>query len=122
MPDFFDFHLLMTSLEDIKIQKNDEYWKVGCLGITQPCSKECETAFIACVESLDVSSDLAFEDCIEMPGFTTLVGCTEDCAPTYKMLEASETPTTSEFRKFGAGEETAGQRPNASLCIIPEIF
>jgi len=31
--------------------KNKEYWQVGCMGITAPCSDACEAAFLDCVAS-----------------------------------------------------------------------
>ena len=80
----------------------------------------CETAFLACVESKDVSTARkrveAFADCIELPMFTTLDDCTENCASTYNMLAASETPTTK-LGNFGTGNDSASARPSTSLCI-----
>ena len=123
--------------------KNYNYWQVGCLGITEgikssnikgklfqvitfhscnfilACTAACETSFVACVESKDISTAKkrteAFADCIEVDKFITLNGCTEDCAPTYGMLAASETPTTK-LGGFGAGADTASARPSGSLC------
>ena len=31
--------------------KNSEFWQVGCLGITEPCSQQCETAFLDCMNT-----------------------------------------------------------------------
>merc|ERR1712037_247902 len=88
--------------------KNYNYWQVGCLGITEACTTACETSFVACVESKDISTAKkrteAFADCIEV------------CAPTYGMLAASETPTTK-LGGFGAGAGTASTRPSGSLCL-----
>ena len=84
------------------------------------CTAACETSFVACVESKDISTAKkqteAFADCIEVDKFITLNGCTEDCAPTYGMLAASETPTTK-LGGFGAGADTASARPSGSLCL-----
>merc|ERR1712051_585491 len=100
--------------------KNYNFWQVGCLGITEACTTACETSFVACVESKDISTAKkqteAFADCIEVDKFITLNGCTEDCAPTYGMLAASETPTTK-LGGFGAGANTASARPSGSLCL-----
>ena len=75
---------------------------------------------MACVESKDISTASkrvqAFADCIEVDEFITLNGCTADCAPTYGMLAASETPTTK-LGGFGAGANTASARPSDSLCV-----
>jgi hypothetical protein len=100
--------------------KNNMFWHVGCLGITAQCSETCETAFIECVDSQDISSASdrveAFATCREESKFTDL-GCTVDCAPTFNMLAASEEPTTYLFDRFGAGVEVADAQPSTSKCI-----
>jgi hypothetical protein len=100
--------------------KNNAFWHVGCLGSTAQCSETCETAFIGCVDSQDISSAsdrvAAFQTCIEESKFTDL-GCTVDCAPTFNMLAASEEPTTYLFDRFGAGAEVADAQPSSSNCI-----
>jgi len=99
--------------------KNKEFWQVGCLGITDPCSEACETAFVDCVNSQAINSASdrveAFQTCIDEAKFTGL-GCTSNCAPTYNMLAQSEEPTTVMFDNFGAGAEVAGAQPSTSKC------
>ena len=105
-----------------KDPKNAVYWQVGCLGITSPCSEECETAFGECVDSQNASTAAdqanAFSDCIDEPTFSSLEGCTTDCAPTYGMLILSETPVTDAPDNFGAATEDHGSRPTTSLCEV----
>lgn len=101
---------------------NGAYWHVGCLGITAPCSLQCEAAFLECIETrgpFNTALDRAraFDECMRLPGFAALPGCADDCAPTYDMLAAGEEPTTAEFDNFGAGQENAGPRPGSSVCI-----
>ena len=95
--------------------QNAEYWKVGCLGITSPCSKSCETAFVECVQDQGSSGPAAFETCIEASKFTSL-GCDETCAPTYNMLKTSEEPTTATFNNFGPDTDTMESQPSSSIC------
>merc|ERR1712018_95421 len=91
--------------------KNTAYWQVGCLGITEPCSSECESSFTSCMSSKDQSTAAnkvsSFEECIE--DSANLAGCTADCAPTYGMLIQSETPTEKSFSKDVFGAATGGQ-------------
>ena len=54
---------------------------------------------------------------MRLPGFASLPGCVDDCAPTYDMLAAGEEPTTAEFGNFGAGQGNAGPRPGSSVCV-----
>ena len=100
--------------------KNTDFWKVGCLGITDPCSSSCESAFVNCVDGIGATSAKekteAFETCMEKSTFEGL-GCVYDCAPTYNMLAASEEPTTVIFDNFGAGANSADSQPQGSKCI-----
>ena len=100
--------------------QNKEHWQVGCLGITAPCSQECEVAFMACVEDQNPEggSDrvTAFQNCMDLSTFEAL-GCDAECAPTYNMLTTSEMPTVAVFDNFGAGSDSASERPDESLCI-----
>jgi len=102
-----------------KDPKNTMYWIAGCLGITDPCDQACETAFIGCVESGDVSTASnrvdSFENCMKPTTFAGL-GCAAECSPTYNMLTASEVPTTALFDNFGAGSGVASAAPGTSLC------
>ena len=101
--------------------KNPNYWYVGCLGITAPCSSKCEISFLACVESQDVSTAQnrahAFDHCMRSNTFTGM-GCVDDCAPTYNMLIASEVPTTAVFDTFGAGSGSSVPKPSTSHCSM----
>ena len=107
-----------------KSPQNKAHWQVGCLGITEPCSESCETSFISCVNSKDVSTAAnragSFEDCIESS--ENLSGCTAECAPTYNMLIESETPIEASFayNVFGAATENRSGRRNESLCLASE--
>ena len=107
-----------------KSPKNKAHWQVGCLGITDACSESCETSFIACVNSKDVSIASsragAFEDCIESS--EDLSGCTAECAPTYNMLIESETPTEASFSYdvFGSATENRPGKPDESICVASE--
>lgn len=105
-----------------KNPKNEDYWKVGCLGITAPCNQECEESFVACVENSDISTALkrtvSFENCMETDVFNGLAGCNESCAPTFGMLSASEMPTRVAFENFGAGPEIPGPAPPTSRCQV----
>ena len=103
-----------------KSPKNNVYWKIGCLGVTAPCSTECEASFVKCVGDQAASTALeqteAFDTCIDESKFGSLSGCTMECAPTYNMLASSETPTTAEFATFGAASPVAGAQPSDSVC------
>ena len=100
--------------------KNLEYWKVGCLGLTEPCTATCEASFLDCVASQGATTYLgnteAFETCIDSSKFKNLDGCTDTCAPTYGMLESSEKPEIVAFDNFGAGPEEAADQPTGSMC------
>lgn len=104
--------------------QNKAHWQVGCLGITDPCSETCETSFIACVNSKDVSDASkrasAFEDCIDVS--ETLSGCTQECAPTYNMLIESETPAEALFSNdvFGAATTDRPARSEDSKCVAED--
>ena len=127
---------------------NEWMWQIGCLGMTTKCSEViytfmknigniigtlfsllyliliqiCEESFIECIEALEnednVPSFIAFDDCIEPHRFADFPGCTVDCAPTFNMLEAGQSPSTAEFERFGAGSGTPVPRPDSSHCII----
>jgi len=100
--------------------KNKEYWQVGCMGITAPCSETCEAAFLDCVAAEGAATAEenveAFQTCIDANIFNGLDDCNEECAPTFAMLAASEMPTTFEFNNFGAGSDTASDKPSTSIC------
>jgi len=104
-----------------KDPRNTPFWQVGCLGITEPCSKECETNFINCVNKRDPISANdkaeAFQDCI-VEDFKDLDGCENSCAPTFGMLSQSEVPEDVPSR-FGSVEEEEYRPRNAdSICEV----
>ena len=105
-----------------KDPKNNAHWYVGCLGIAEPCSNSCESSFISCVNSKDVSTAEkrveAFEECIE--NSENLSGCTSECAPTYNMLIESEAPITAAPSNFGAATGDHSAQPDTSLCLASE--
>ena len=97
--------------------KNLIHWQVGCLGITSPCSEECETELISCVNSGDTSTALnraeTFGDCIDAQS----TDC-EGCAPTLAMLSESQAPTV-QLGNFGAADYTLDHdKPDTSLCEV----
>ena len=103
--------------------KNDEYWKVGCLGITPTCTQKCEQSFLNCVDEQNPQPGKkqarAFATCMKEDTFTNLPGCTVDCAPSFNMLSASEMPTKHAFETFGAPiEGLVSERPTESLCMV----
>jgi len=97
--------------------QNYEYWRVGCLGITPSCSKQCETSFLECMNAEFEDGPIAFRKCIADFRFPNLAGCTLDCAPTFDMLKTSEEPAEARFDNFGPGLGTPSPRPDSSLCI-----
>ena len=107
-----------------KAPKNKAHWYVGCFGITEPCSSECEISFSSCMASKDQTTAAkkvtAFSECIL--GSAELTGCTADCSPTYDMLIQSETPAEVSFSKgvFGAGTGESVEQPTSSLCKAEE--
>ena len=101
--------------------QNTAHWQAGCWGITAQCSNECETEFITCVNSLDVSTAsariLSFQRCIEEHAFSGLKGCISSCSPTLEMMKASEEPTTIwNGQDFGLTLEKDPQ-PDSSKCF-----
>ena len=105
-----------------KDPRNTVYWQVGCWGMTEKCSSECELSFIDCVgeqgPSTGAEKAAAFETCISEDIFSTLSGCEKSCSPTYDMLIRSEEPYKKELSKgiFGASKDGAHTRPNTSKC------
>lgn len=101
--------------------QNKVYWTVGCLGMTESCSQDCEDSFLTCLEGQNPSTAKerteAFAECMDTNNFNGLAGCEETCSPTFGMLSASEMPTTVEFANWGAGPETAQAQPAASMCV-----
>ena len=99
--------------------QNTIYWQVGCLGITSPCSTECEESFKECMgsEFADAKTRVdQFANCIEESSFKDLTGCTSECAPTYNMLIQSEEPVEFDFKEFGAISGGNVEKPTASRC------
>ena len=92
--------------------KNDAYWQVACLGITQSCTAECERSFIECMETS------TFTACIDEKMMKVLKGCTGNCSPTFGMMSQSEAPFVKEFSKgkFGASDEKYRPQPQGSVC------
>ena len=103
-----------------KDPQNKAHWYVGCLGIKDSCSSECEASFVSCMNTKNQSTALnkarSFEKCMEDSG--DLAGCTGDCAPTYDMLIHSEMPTEHSFSKgiFGASTGSHISKPSTSQC------
>jgi hypothetical protein len=100
--------------------KNYVYWQVGCWGLTDSCSSECETSFIACVNIEGAGSAAnqvaGFSTCIDEDLFSGLSGCTSTCSPTMEMMKMSEVPTTIwNGDSFGSLPNPV-PRPAESLC------
>ena len=65
----------------------------------------------------------AFDSCIEGKKFKKLKGCTLDCAPSFTMLSASQTPTKYAFETFGAPKDgSVSERPTESRCVMEDKF
>ena len=65
----------------------------------------------------------AFDSCMKDQSFKKLKGCTLDCAPSFKMLSTSQTPTKFAFKTFGAPEEgSVSERPTESRCVMEDKF
>lgn len=97
--------------------KNNDYWKMACLGITPSCSAKCERSFIECVKTTN-----SFTTCIDEDKVKDLEGCTVDCSPTLGMMSESEAPFVKEFSKgkFGANDEMYRPQPEGSVCKFDE--
>lgn len=99
--------------------RNGFDWIVGCLGIVESCTPQCEASFADCVGGK--SSSNKFRSCREK--LNQLKGCSVGktlCAPTLGMLRKSEVPGVVNLsqRMFGttAGVDGTGgnqaQKPN----------
>ena len=102
---------------------NKEHWLAGCLGITNTCSEACENEFFNCMDSksyTDAKSNATnFAECFREPGFSTnLQSCTSTCAPTLRMLQRSEMPTTTSITNFGeiTNSFSRNGRNSNSIC------
>merc|ERR1712156_172942 len=96
---------------------NEGYWQVGCLGITQPCSNQCEQSFLDCMTKAGSGGRKRLQKWATCINFEGLEGCEYDCAPTYAMLAKSQEPIVAKFSKFGSEEEQAMARPSNSKCM-----
>ena len=101
--------------------KNTVFWQIGCWGMTQACSTECEASFQSCIESENAATALertsSFATCIGESSMASLVGCTTTCSPTLNMMKLSEDPTTLwNGGFFGETSSDARPRPTTSLC------
>jgi len=68
----------------------DDWW-VGCSGMYEPCSAECEQSYKECVaERSNVRNGV--RDCRQMDVIGSLQGCSARCAPTLEMLQIYEQP------------------------------
>ena len=85
--------------------------------------QQCELSFLACnyeyAKKHNTSTGpKSFRYCISENLFSSLEGCSIDCAPTFNMLNVSEDPVFVRFQNFGPGMETPIPRPETSLCVI----
>uniref|UniRef100_A0A7M5UFV2 Uncharacterized protein n=2 Tax=Clytia hemisphaerica TaxID=252671 RepID=A0A7M5UFV2_9CNID len=105
-----------------KNPRNTVYWQMGCWGMTEKCSSECETSFEACVNGKDVSTAEnrvdSFSTCIDHDSFIQLGGCDSTCSPTLEMLKQSEVPYKTDFAYdvFGANDQGSQPQPEFSKC------
>jgi len=91
--------------------KNDVDWFVGCLGLAQPCSLECQEEVAGCVAQGSGYTWESYADCV-----ASASACRKGCAPTKPMLDLSETPI-SKLSGWGATEyEEVVGRPATSKC------
>ena len=102
---------------------NSQYWRVGCLGITETCTAQCEESFLQCIAEKEApvyAQDVLenFEDCIDEDTFKSLEGCTLDCAPTFNMMTQSEMPTDFKFETFGPNPNLSRDQPSESQCVF----
>jgi len=112
-----------------KSPPNVELWQVGCLGLSTPCSKDCEDKVIECTENGDTSTAIirteTFKSCMSADKLISF-GCPSDCAPTFKMLASSQVPETfgdeNGYFNFGDIEysEYDSSQPESSLCNAEE--
>ena len=101
--------------------KNKYSWIVGCLGIVDSCSTECETSFLNCMTSNGVAEYAACETDLENGN---LANCALGCAPTLEMLKTSETPVINLSEgKFGTQSGLAipetPQKPTCEVAFGP---
>ena len=99
-----------------KMPSNANDWLVGCLGIQDKCSAECEADIVSCVGGGGAD---AFKTC--MSGASSggrPSSCRAACAPTLAMLSSSETPSAV---KVSAGTFDAwpeqGERARKSQAV-----
>jgi len=94
---------------------NDAWW-VGCSGMHDTCSEECENSFKECVANNNrVQSGV--QSCLRLETMESLQGCTRRCAPTLEMLQIYEQPNINlSHGKFGRPVE----EPETTESIIQE--
>jgi len=91
--------------------QNKYDWMVGCLGIVDSCTTDCEDRFLDCAKSG------SFNECAEDMENGDWNDCTPGCAYTLQMLTKSETPVaTLSQGKFG----TQTNLPSADGDPAPE--
>ena len=78
--------------------------------------RECEKAFVSCVNSKDVSTAKKRSESFAECNGNRPTGCTANCAPTYDMLIESEVPLETKFTTFGAVAGDRDPKPSTSLC------
>lgn len=94
-------------------------WAIGCLGIVDSCSSQCENSFLNCVGSNP--SKNKFKTCRK--NMATLNGCGDGtCASTLEMLRKSEVPEVVNLseNKFGTqtgvtGTGATAQKPKCNF-------
>ena len=75
-----------------RMPSNGHDWLVGCLGIQDKCSAQCESDFVSCVNNQNSDGPTAFETCTDA---SRPAACIAACAPTLVMLSTSEAPATT---------------------------
>jgi len=96
--------------------ENKFSWMVGCLGIVDSCSDQCEASFLECIETNSVDE---FARCEVELGNGNLSQCTPGCAPTLEMLKTSESPVINLSEgnfgtQTGLGVTTVPQQPSCN--------
>jgi hypothetical protein len=92
-------------------------WFVGCLGINEPCSTQCDSELTECVDNVDGEE---YASCLST--LTEQGVCQEGCAPTKAMLDKSDASITwlSQNRFGKPAEQAIATAPNSkceATCV-----
>ena len=75
---------------------NEWAWQVGCMGVTDTCSQECEASFLNCMDTLGGNTprerERHYQQCFSWGAYRNLAGCEMGCSATIGMLRVVEEP------------------------------